>query len=54
MFDFLADTPDAVDHRVITGHKDGLIAVNLAEADDAEREKLRLALGKTYRTLLGH
>jgi len=54
VFDFLADTPDAVGHRVMTGHEDGLIAVNLAEADDAEREKLRLALGETYRTLLGH
>ena len=44
VFDFLADSPDAVGHRVMTGHEDGLIAVNLSEADDAEREKLRLAL----------
>lgn len=54
VFDFLADTPDASGHRVMTGHEDGLIAVNLTEADDAAREKLRLALGETYRTLLGH
>ena len=54
VFDFLADTPDAAGHWVMTGHEDGLIAVNLAEADDAEREKLRWALGETYRTLLGH
>jgi hypothetical protein len=44
VFDFLADAPDASGHRVMTGHEDGLIAVNLAEADDAEHEKLRLAL----------
>lgn len=54
VFDFLADTRDVGGHQVMTGHEDGLIAVNLAEADDAAREKLRLALGETYRTLLGH
>jgi len=54
VFDFLADAPGVGAHNVMTGHKDGLIAVNLAEADDAEREKLRLAMGETYRTLLGH
>ena len=53
-FDFLADAPQAGDHHAMTGHKDGLIVVNLAEADDAEREKLRLAMGETYRTVLGH
>jgi hypothetical protein len=54
VFDFLADAPDAGGHKVMTGHEDGLIAVSLSEADDAEREKLRLAMGETYRTLLGH
>ena len=53
VFDFLADTPNAEGHRVMTGHEDGLIAVHLAEADDAAREKLRLAMGEIYRTLLG-
>ena len=33
VFDFLADTPNAESHRVMTGHEDGLIAVNRAEAD---------------------
>jgi len=50
VFDFLAD---AGGHKVMTGHEDGLITINLSEADDAEREKLRLAMGETYRTLLG-
>ncbi len=55
-FDFLADkvTPDAKPTSVLTGHDDGLITINIAEADDGEREKRRLQLGEPYRTLLGH
>jgi hypothetical protein len=40
--------------RVLTGHSDGLITLNVAEADAAEREKMRLAMKERYRTLLGH
>jgi hypothetical protein len=50
-FDFLADTEAG---RVMTGHEDGLITINIAEADDAERERRRAALGEPYRTLIGH
>lgn len=39
---------------VLTGHNKGLITINIAEADDAEREKRRLALHEPYRTLIGH
>jgi hypothetical protein len=39
---------------VVTGHAQGLITLNLEEADDARREALRLALREPYRTLLGH
>jgi hypothetical protein len=39
---------------VMTGHEDGLITIALIEADDAEREKRRHAMGEPYRTLLGH
>ena len=39
---------------VMTGHANGLITVNISEADDAERERQRVALGEPYRTLLGH
>jgi hypothetical protein len=42
------------DERVLTGHADGLITLNLSEADAAEREKMRLAMKERYRTLLGH
>jgi hypothetical protein len=40
--------------RVLTGHDDGLITLNLAEADAAEREKMRVAMSERYRTMLGH
>ena len=40
--------------RVLTGHSNGLITLNLEEADDARREEIRKALHEPYRTLLGH
>jgi hypothetical protein len=45
---------DVGDERVLTGHSDGLITLNLEEADPAKRERNRLALKERYRTLLGH
>lgn len=51
-FDFLAATPDAP--RVMTGHADGVITLNIEEADDATRERVRNELHEPYRTLLGH
>jgi hypothetical protein len=52
-FQFLADVaPSAA--PVMTGHDNGVITINLAEADDAERERRRHAMGEPYRTLLGH
>ncbi len=56
-FAFLEDrrsNPLVEEEYVPTGHAQGLITVNLAEADDAHREHTRLALGESYRTLLGH
>jgi hypothetical protein len=55
-FDFLADPGpgDAPAAPVMTGHDNGLITLNLAEGDDAEREARRTALGEPYRTLVGH
>ena len=52
-FDFLADA-DAEGAPVLTGHTSGVITINIAEADDAERERRRSAMGEPYRTLLGH
>lgn len=51
-FEFLEDSGDG--SRVMTGHDNGLITLNIAEADDAHREKVRTAMGEPYRTLLGH
>jgi len=53
-FDFLPDPPDPKAPRIITGHDNGLITINLVEADDAKREKIRVAMHEPYRTLLGH
>ena len=53
-FEFMADSPKPDGPKVLTGHNLGRITVNVAEADDAEREKRRLALREPYRTLLGH
>ena len=53
-FEFLADAPEPSGAKVMTGHNQGRITINVAEADDAEREKRRLALHEPYRTLLGH
>jgi hypothetical protein len=38
----------------MTGHADGVITLDLAEADPASRERRRTALEEPYRTLLGH
>lgn len=53
-FEFLADPDDPQAPKVLTGHAQGVITVNIAEADDAEREKRRVSMHEPYRTLLGH
>ena len=40
--------------RVLTGHDAGLITLNVAEAHDARREKMRTEMHEPDRTLLGH
>lgn len=57
-FNFVTDqgTVDggAATTAATTGHLDGLITINLSEADDVERERRRTGLGEPFRTLLGH
>jgi hypothetical protein len=55
-FDFLAADASPLPERepVLTGHRDGLITLNVAEADPTERERMRTRLAEPYRTLLGH
>lgn len=45
---------DDAGEKVMTGHADGLITINIAEAHSPFREQIRLQLHETYRTLLGH
>ena len=52
MFDFLRSPPEGP--RVMTSHGNGLITLNVEEADDSIRERVRHELHEPYRTLLGH
>jgi len=55
-FEFLKDSaePNGDLSRVLTGHDNGLITINVAEADDVYREQQRARQNEPYRTLLGH
>lgn len=52
LFDLLR-TPDG-GAKVMTGHDSGLITLDVAEADDPHREKVRKDMHEPYRTLIGH
>lgn len=51
-FDTLASQPGQA--PVMTGHAMGVVTLNLNEADDAHRERIRSEMREPYRTLLGH
>jgi hypothetical protein len=55
-FEFLSDSSRANGDlsRVLTGHDNGVITINVAEADDVYREQQRTRQNEPYRTLLGH
>ena len=56
-FAFLEDqsrNPHVAETYVATGHHDGQITINVAEADDAARHAIREQMREHYRTLLGH
>lgn len=55
-FDFLADTTPAFNERerVLTGHAQGVITINIAEADPVVRARMRNEMAEPYRTVLGH
>lgn len=52
MFDFLRSPEKGP--RILTGHSQGLITLNVEEADDSIRERIRQEMREPYRTLLGH
>ena len=51
-FDLLSSLTDG--KRVMIGHANGIITIDLAESLDDRREALRVRLGEPYRTILGH
>lgn len=56
-FQFIEDkrtNPSVYEEHVSTGHDNGLITINIAEADEVSREITRQYTGELYRTLLGH
>ncbi|NEP61673.1 MAG: hypothetical protein F6K31_32765 [Symploca sp. SIO2G7] len=60
-FAFLEDGSGELEFRhshqgrhIVTGHANGLITINIAEADDVERERMRVKMNEQQRTLLGH
>ena len=53
-FDFIAGDKMPGKKQVLTGHDHGLITIDIAEADDIEREMARKQMDEVYRTLLGH
>ena len=52
MFDLLRAPVGAP--AVMTGHDDGLITLDIEEADDVHRETVRTQMHEPYRTLIGH
>ena len=40
--------------KVFTGHDNGVITINIQEADPIQRETLRVHMGEAHRSLLGH
>jgi hypothetical protein len=61
-FEFLADSTPMDEFsddsgsgtRVLTGHRAGIITINIAEAERSQLEKMREEMKERYRTLLGH
>lgn len=50
-FKFAADVDD---EKILTGHADGVITINLKEADPVHREIARQEFGEPQRTVIGH
>ena len=57
LFDFLEDrrsNPNVPEEFVTTGHQDGVITVNILEADEVQRAWQKQLSSERYRTVLGH
>ena len=56
-FDFLEDqrsNPNVALEHVLTGHSNGTITLNAAEADEGFLHTMKEEMGEPYRTILGH
>ncbi len=56
-FSFMADEKMPIlkeTKQIMIGHDQGQITMNIAEANDVVREKMKLNMNERYRTLLGH
>ncbi len=53
-FHMLAEATGSGSMDVTMGHAAGVVTINLAEADNAERVRRRETLGEPYRTVIGH
>ena len=51
-FDFMAN--ESPKKRVMTGHDNGAITINIEEGDEVEQVRHKMDMGEKYRTLLGH
>lgn len=54
VFHLLAEKTVAGSVPVTMGHADGVVTINVTEADDAQRIQRRSALGERFRTMTGH
>jgi len=53
-FAFRSSQDEPANEAVLTGHANGLITLNINEADPSVRERMRVDMDEKYRTLLGH
>lgn len=56
-FDFLEDqrtNASIYEEHILSGHANGIITINVAEADGSYREATREAMNESFRSLLGH
>lgn len=54
IFRLLSEQTSAGEARVTMGHADGVVTINVIEANPVERMRRRLELGEPLRTMIGH
>jgi hypothetical protein len=38
----------------VTGHRDGVVTIDITESDDQHRDSVRRSMGESFRTMIGH